>query len=94
MLPHPLKTFIKKSYERKKNLFSTFFGFVMSGIVLQLADRHCDNIMLIDDGKILHIDFGCAFGQKTKFERLHGLFMDIPHSPFSEEIFIRKNFFS
>ncbi|CAF1013174.1 unnamed protein product [Rotaria sp. Silwood1] len=87
-LPHPLKTFIEKSYERKKNLFRTFIGFVISGIVLRLADRHYDNIMLTDDGKILHIDFGCAFGQTTKFERLLGLFMDIPHSPFNEDIFI------
>ncbi|CAF1562806.1 unnamed protein product [Adineta steineri] len=44
--------------------------------------------MITDDGKILHIDFGCAFGQKTKLERLLGLFMDIPSSPFSEDVFI------
>jgi hypothetical protein len=49
--------------------------------------------MITDDGKILHIDFGCAFGQKTKLERLLGLFMDIPHSPFSEDVFIGKNFY-
>ncbi len=46
--------------------------------------------MITDEGKILHIDFGCAFGQKTKLERLLGLFMDIPHSPFSENVFIGK----
>jgi len=49
--------------------------------------------MITDDGKILHIDFGCAFGQKTKLERLLGLFMDIPHSPFSEDVFIGKNLY-
>ena len=49
-----------------------------------------DNIMITDDGKILHIDFGCAFGQKTKLERILGLFMDIPNSPFSEDVFIGK----
>ena len=48
--------------------------------------------MITDDGKILHIDFGCAFGQKTKLERLLGLFMDIPHSPFTEDVFIGKFF--
>jgi hypothetical protein len=47
--------------------------------------------MITDDGKILHIDFGCAFGQKTKLERLLGIFMDIPHSPFSENVFIGKS---
>jgi len=52
-----------------------------------------DNIMITEEGKILHIDFGCAFGQKTKLERLLGLFMDIPHSPFSEDVFIGKVFF-
>ena len=102
-----LKKFIEKSSERKTNLFRTFLGFVVSGIVLQLADRHgkrktssiCrhfkstlfdsdDNIMITEDGKILHIDFGCAFGRKTKLERLLGFFMDIPHSPFSEDVFI------
>ena len=46
--------------------------------------------MITDDGKILHIDFGCAFGQKTKLERLLGLFMDIPNSPFSEDVFIGR----
>jgi hypothetical protein len=35
-----LKTFIEKSPERKGNLLRTFLGFVVSGIVLQLADRH------------------------------------------------------
>lgn len=47
--------------------------------------------MITEDGKILHIDFGCAFGQKTKLERLLGIFMDIPHSPFSEDVFIGKH---
>ncbi|CAF0960162.1 unnamed protein product [Rotaria sordida] len=83
-----LKKFIEIQPERQKNLFRTFLGFIISGIVLQLADRHDDNIMITDDGKILHIDFGCAFGQKTKLERLLGLFMDIPNSPFSEDVFI------
>jgi len=83
-----LKDFIDQSPERKKNLFRTFLGFVISGIVLELADRHDDNIMITDEGKILHIDFGCAFGQKTKLERLLGLFMHIPNSPFSEDVFI------
>lgn len=50
-----------------------------------------DNIMITDDGKILHIDFGCAFGQKTKLEKLLGLFMDIPHSPFSGDVFIGRS---
>jgi hypothetical protein len=35
-----LSTFIEKEPERKGNLFRTFLGFVVSGIVLQLADRH------------------------------------------------------
>ncbi|CAF1477684.1 unnamed protein product [Adineta steineri] len=83
-----LKQFIEQSADRKINLYRTFLGFVISGIVLKLADRHDDNIMITDDGKILHIDFGCAFGQKTKLERLLGLFMDIPSSPFSEDVFI------
>jgi hypothetical protein len=48
--------------------------------------------MITEDGKILHIDFGCAFGQKTKLEKLLGLFMDIPYSPFSEDVFIGKIF--
>jgi hypothetical protein len=35
-----LKNFIEASPERKANLFRTFLGFVVCGIVLQLADRH------------------------------------------------------
>ncbi|CAF1336413.1 unnamed protein product [Rotaria sp. Silwood1] len=83
-----LKKFIETKPEGKQNLFRSFLGFVVSGIVLQLADRHDDNIMITDDGKILHIDFGCAFGQKTKLEQLLSFFMDIPNSPFSEDVFI------
>lgn len=46
--------------------------------------------MITDEGKILHIDFGCAFGQKRKLERLLSLFMNIPNSPFSEDVFIGR----
>jgi hypothetical protein len=46
--------------------------------------------MVTDDGKILHIDFGYAFGQKNKLETLLSIFMDIPNSPFSEDVFIGK----
>jgi hypothetical protein len=35
-----LQKFIEQVPERKGNLFRTFLGFVISGIVLQLADRH------------------------------------------------------
>jgi len=35
-----LKEFIDESPERKENLFRTFLGFIISGIVLELADRH------------------------------------------------------
>lgn len=35
-----LRQFIEQSPKRKMNLFRTFLGFVVSGIVLQLADRH------------------------------------------------------
>ncbi len=35
-----LKKFIEQVPERKGNLFRTFLGFVISGIVLQLSDRH------------------------------------------------------
>jgi hypothetical protein len=80
-----LKEFIEQSPERKENLFRTFLGFVISHS--RFLD---DNIMITDDGKILHIDFGCAFGQKTKLEKLLGLFMDIPNSPFSEDVFIGR----
>ncbi|CAF0750751.1 unnamed protein product [Didymodactylos carnosus] len=83
-----LKQFIEKRPEGRANLLRSFLGFVVSGILLRLADRHDDNILITDDGKILHIDFGKAFGQLTKLERLLSLFMDIPNSPFSEDVFI------
>jgi hypothetical protein len=47
-----LKTFIEESPERKKNLFRTFLGFVVSGIVLQLADRHGKIISLLHIAKL------------------------------------------
>jgi hypothetical protein len=39
-----LKRFIKQSPERKINLFRTFLGFVVSGVALQLADRHGNSL--------------------------------------------------
>ena len=39
-----LKEFIEQSPERKVNLFRTFLGFVVSGIALQLADRHGNSL--------------------------------------------------
>jgi hypothetical protein len=47
--------------------------------------------MINDDGRILHVDFGCAFSQKIKLERLLGIFIDIPNSPLNEDVFIGKN---
>jgi hypothetical protein len=38
-----LKDFIDQSLERKENLFRTFLGFIISGFVLELADRHGKN---------------------------------------------------
>ena len=64
---------------------SSIFSFKYSYFVLD------DNIMITDDGKILHIDFGYAFGQKNKLEKFLGIFMDIPNSPFSEDVFIGKD---
>ena len=62
-------------FEQTSQGYTTFCGLVasavatfISGYVLQIRDRHQDNMMLRSDGPMFHIDFQKIFGEKTLIE--------------------------
>eukprot|EP01062_Namystynia_karyoxenos_P015147 TRINITY_DN1549_c0_g4_i1.p1 TRINITY_DN1549_c0_g4~~TRINITY_DN1549_c0_g4_i1.p1 ORF type:complete len:3197 (+),score=1051.87 TRINITY_DN1549_c0_g4_i1:192-9782(+) len=47
--------------EHRKNYVSTLAAMSMVGYILGLGDRHLNNIMLTQEGNVVHIDFGDCF---------------------------------
>jgi hypothetical protein len=46
-----------------ENYMKTLAGACVFEYVMGFGDRHCDNIMFNDEGKVFHIDFGMILGK-------------------------------
>eukprot|EP00741_Cyanophora_paradoxa_P016917 tig00020943_g16338.t1 len=57
----------EEDYQKARKKFATSCaGYCVATYVMGLCDRHSDNVMLFDDGRMFHIDFGRYLGHVTK----------------------------
>jgi ataxia telangiectasia mutated family protein len=48
---------IKDWWEKYNNFVQTLAQWSYLGYIVGLGDRHCNNILITDKGKLIHIDF-------------------------------------
>ena len=61
-----LERFLSDSLEKRSNFVKSCAGYSVITHVLGIGDRHLDNLMIHESGRLFHIDFAFMFGRDPK----------------------------
>jgi hypothetical protein len=74
------------------DFYKSFLGLFIGSLVLNLRDRHTDNILISEGGLIFHIDFTFSLGRQTVVENTLGTVFHVPAVPMSYELLEAMHF--